>query len=132
MSAYGEASVIAVRWCLASRHRDPVAAWNAAVREVFPKSESQQKKSCPRGVFLGLCEAGLVAGIPTGEYTRSRLNKDYAVKAAELLRLRPALSNDSKALWLRVIGGSGKAHNEQMDVVIALWGAGLICYKYHF
>jgi hypothetical protein len=46
---------------------------------------SAQKKGCPRGAFLGLCEEGLVKGIPAGNYTTSKDNKAYAVRAAELL-----------------------------------------------
>lgn len=123
MSAYGEASVIAVRSCRAGKVINPVGAWNAAVREVFPKSESQQKKGCPRGAFLGLCEEGLVAGILRGSYTRSKLNKDYAIRAVKLLREDQSQVDAPEVLWKRVVDGAKKVHNQQMDVVIALWNA---------
>ena len=35
-----------------------------------------------RGAFLGLCEEGLVKGIPAGKYSASKDNKQYAVRAA--------------------------------------------------
>ena len=128
MSAYGKAALIAVRQCRTSRTNDPVAAWKAAVREVFPASTSQQKKGCPQGAFLGLCGEGLITGILAGSYTRSKLNRKYAVEAVELLRSNCKLSEDRGGLWKRVIGDSAKAHNNQMDVVLALWGAGFISH----
>ena len=63
------------------RQNDGRAQW----RRSIPTSVSAQKKGCPRGAFLGLCEDGLVKGIPAGNYTVSKDNKAYAVRAAELL-----------------------------------------------
>jgi hypothetical protein len=40
------------------------------------------EKGLPRGAFLG---KGLIKGIPAGNYTVSKDNKAYAVRAAELL-----------------------------------------------
>jgi len=38
-------------------------------------------KGCPRGAFLELCEAGMIKGIASGKYTRSKRNKEYAIDA---------------------------------------------------
>ena len=83
-------------------------------------------KGCPRGAFLGLCEEERVKGVKTGHYTRSKLNKEYAMEAVRLLRLEPSLVSDRAQLWRRVIGQKTKAHNGQLDVVIGLWNAGLL------
>ncbi|MCY4245019.1 MAG: hypothetical protein OXE47_06830, partial [Gammaproteobacteria bacterium] len=76
----------------------------------------------PRSAFLGLCEAGLVKGVPPGEYLKKsskKLNKGYAVKAVSKLIENPKLKDNSpKELWELVIS---KAHDSQMDVVLALW-----------
>lgn len=94
---------------------------------MFPHSDALQEKGCPRGAYLGLCEAGLVAGIPAGKYTRSRDNKRYALRAVELLVAEPSLAEtEPKDLWERVMDGESKAYNSQMDVVLALWHSGLI------
>ena len=84
------------------------------------------KRNCPRCAFLGLCGEGLVKGIPSGPYTRSKLNKRYAVDAVLLLSGRTALADDPRQLWQLVIGGAPKVENAQMDVVVALWKRGLI------
>lgn len=127
MSPYSQAALAAVEACRKNRNLDPVTAWNAAI-PLFCKTLEGQKKSCPRNTFLGLCEAGLVAHIPTGNYTRSKLNKAYALKAVTLLQTRPKLADDPHALWLEVMrgGDEGKKPNGQMEIVIALRKMGLL------
>lgn len=122
VNPYGVAAVEATAL---ARDVSPAIGWQRAVERTFPNSKSQQVKSCPRGAFLGLCEAGLIKGIPSGSYTRSQLNKQYAVRGVTLLRQRPELVDDALVLW-RDIVGIEKAHNGQMDVVLGLWTAGLI------
>jgi len=98
-----------------------------AASRVLEHSESLQVKSCPKGACLGLCEEVIVVGVTPGNYTRSKDNKSYAVRAAKLLQEEPALINiNPSALWERVSEGEPKAHNSQMDVVLALWKHGLI------
>jgi hypothetical protein len=126
MSEYGKAAVMAVRYCQSGKADDPKAAWVAAVLVVFPTSESQRNKGCPRGAFLGLCEEGLIEGIPPGKYTRSKLNKHYAVRAVRLIRANPALAGDAKKLWRRVVNRKTFRPNGQMDVALALWNACLV------
>ena len=76
--------------------------------------------------FLGLCEEGLVKGIPPGDYTKSVKNKQYAIDAVRLLRLDPTLAGSKKLLWQEAIGERRIKHNQQMDVVVMLWERGLL------
>jgi hypothetical protein len=107
---------------------DPVAAWNSAMDTLYPTSHAARKKGCPRGAFLGLCEGGLVKGIPAGRYTSSKDNKDYAVRAAALL-IEGKQDWSTSALWRAVTDDPEKVHNGQMDVVLALWNNDLIVRK---
>ena len=126
MAAYGMAASRAVELFTLKTSATPEDAWNHAVAETFPHSPSCREKSCPRGTFLGLCSCGLIKGIPAGNYTISEKNKNYGLRALELLRQDPSLANDEKYLWERVIAGEKKAYNSQMDVVISLWSDGLL------
>ena len=94
---------------------------------MFPNQSASRDKSCPRNAFLGLAEDGLIVGVPSGQYTRSKLNKRYATRAVCLLRQKPYLANTSSELWRLVMSAEhdrNKTHNNQMDVVTALWAAG--------
>ena len=93
---------------------------------MFPNSPAAQEKGCPRGAFLGLCEEGLVVGVDQGSYTRSTLNKQYAVVGVQRLAANPSLATDATRLWQLVQHGIPKAPNGQMDVVISLWDQGMI------
>jgi len=104
-------------------------AWNDAARE-NNMSESSKKKGCPKESFLGLCQEGKVKGVPSGQYTRSGCNKRYVVKAVEVLKRKPILQDNRSLLWRTVLEelgeDRGKKHNQQMDVVLALWKNHLI------
>lgn len=126
MNKYGKAAKLAVAKVKGGQTKDPVTAWNNAVREIFPNSVSSQKKGCPKNAFLGLCEEGMVKDVSSGSYTRSIDNKKYAVAAVTMLNHNPKLASDHKALWTAVMNGVEKKQNSQMDVVIALWNQGLI------
>ena len=95
----------------------------------YHDSETSQSKSCPKNAFLGLCEEGKADRIPSGKYTRSIDNKRYALRALEFLvnsRNRDLVSSE---LWNEVLkseSDKSKRHNCQMDVVLALWEAGLL------
>jgi hypothetical protein len=123
---YGEAAVTAVRLAASGGAQHIVDAWEEAVGRIFPDSPSSRAKNCPRCAFLGLCEEGLVRGVAKGSYTRSKLNKRYAVSAARKLRDRPALADDPDQLWQLVVEGAEKVENSQMDVVVTLWKRGLL------
>jgi hypothetical protein len=98
------------------------------MEKLYPTSPIARKKGGPRGAFLGLCEEGLVKGIPPGQYTMSKHDKAYAVRAAALL-VEGTQNWSISALWQAVTDDPGKTHNSQMDVVMALWKNGLIVSK---
>ncbi|OCK44195.1 hypothetical protein BA195_05790 [Tenacibaculum soleae] len=105
---------------------------NYSITEIYSRtaqvifdSKSSQEKSCPKATYLGLCEEGLVKGIPEGKYTRSIDNKAYAVKAIKILKQTSQTLFSPKELWEQLELGN-KSHNSQMDVVLALWENGLI------
>jgi hypothetical protein len=79
----------------------------------------------PRGACLGLCEEGLVKGISTGDYSSSKDNKAYAVRAVALLAAAEQHWSRS-ALWQAVTDGVDRTETGQIDVVLALWNNGLI------
>jgi len=124
---YGEAALIATRQG-SSADVNPVARWESAMERLYPTSPAARKKGCPRGAFLGLCEEGLVKGIPAGHYTKSKDNKAYAVRAAALLT-EGTRSWSKSTLWQAVTNDPEKTHNSQMDIVLALWKNDLIVRK---
>ncbi|CAN7457911.1 DUF6979 family protein [Paenibacillus sp. LjRoot56] len=129
MNKYGQAALIATKLIETKQASTPLDAWNIATTEIFGEVSWGQKKGCPKNAFLGLCEAGLVKGIPKGSYTHrsnSQKNKGYAIKAVELLRVNQALAEDMKVLWEAVMDGKVMSHNYQMNVVLALWGKGML------
>jgi hypothetical protein len=130
MATFGDVAVRAAKLVGEGTCRSAPEAWMMAVGEVFAHSESMREKSCPRSTFLGLCEEGLVAGVPAGTYTRSRDNKAYGVQAAGLLARDPTLASGGwRTLWTRVLGGRSKQHNSQMDIVLALHQHGLLVHS---
>jgi hypothetical protein len=124
---YGEAALMAARQG-APADINPVARWESAMEKLYPTSAAARKKACPRGAFLGLCEEGLVIGIPAGRYTTSKDDKAYAVRAVALLTEGTQHCSTS-ALWRAVTNGAEKAHNSQMDIVLALWNNDFILGK---
>jgi hypothetical protein len=121
---YGEAALMAARQSV-SAGITPADRWERSMEKLYPTSPTARKKGCPWGAFLGVCEAGLIKGIPGGGYTRSKENKSYAVRAAALL-IKGAQRWSRGALWQAVTDGAGAKHNSQMDVVLALWNNDLI------
>jgi hypothetical protein len=123
---YGEAALIAARMDTHGKAVPPQQRWQEATQKLYPTSPSAQRKGCPRGAFLGLCEEGLVKGIPAGLYTTSNKNKAYAVRAVALLNA--GTHKTVTTLWAEVTDGEEEqiVHNSQMDVVLALWKNDLI------
>ena len=120
---YGEAALMAVRMETYGKAITPAERWDDAVSKLYPTFPAARKKGCPRGAFVGLCEAGLVKGIAPGAYGQAHRNKDYAVEAVRLLKAET--HKTISQLWAAV-ADEDKAHNAQMDVVLALWKNGLI------
>ena len=124
---YGEAALLAAHK-MSSADINPVLRWESAMATVYPTSPAARKKGSPRGAFLGLCEAGLVKGIPAGNYAASADNKAYAVRAAELL-IEGKQKWSTSSLWRAVEADPAKLHNGQMDILLALWKNDLIVRK---
>jgi hypothetical protein len=80
MGKYGRCAVGAVDR-VRNREVDPLTAWNASARAVFPNSESSQKKGCPKDAFLGLCEEEITVESPAAS-TRDR----YSIRCTHLKR----------------------------------------------
>jgi hypothetical protein len=68
----------------------------------------------------------LVVGIPVGTYIGSSLNADYAIEAAKLLQSDGSHADSATGLWRLIVSPPSKKHNQQMDVVLALWRKHLI------
>jgi len=126
MGKFGVAAITAVRIYTEGKVATIPDAWGLAVQEIFPNSPSSQSKGCPKGTFLGICDSGCVIGVPSGEYTRSRKNKQYGLRALELLCVTPSLADDEATLWQLVLAGESRVPNSQMDVISSLWKAGLV------
>ncbi len=125
MGKYGEIAIKAAKMIKKDSKLLPVDAWQSAAEEVFLDRNSLQEKSCPKSAFLGLCEEGLINGVPQGNYTRSEKNKAYAIKALELLRENPQLTE--KEIWQIIFHSQRvKRYNQQIDVVIALFQQGCL------
>jgi hypothetical protein len=123
---YGQAAILAAQQ--GPSGMNPVARWESALEKLYPTSPAARKKGGPRGAFLGLCEEGLVKGIPAGQYGAPKDNKAYAVHAVALLT-EAAQSWSISALWRAVTSDPAKEHNGQMDIVLALWKNGFIVPK---
>ena len=123
MNKYGIAALRAADNIIA-KQMEPLDAWQEAVCHVFPGKEASQKKGCPKGAFLGLCEDGFIRGVKPGNYTNSQKNKQYAIDAVDYLRRNKNDSISPSTLWLKIV--KNKRHNEQMAVVLALVNSGII------
>lgn len=124
MNKYGQVAINATTLCR-NNVITPVSAWKIEAEKLYGVGSESARKSCPKSAFLGLCEEGLVKGIPVGNYTDSIKNKEYALKAVEYLIEHPELAANKTGLW-KLIVGEEKSHNSQMDVVAALFESNLI------
>ncbi len=73
MSKYADIALEAA--ALAARGTPPPEAWEACAARAFPTQTASRDKGCPKGAFLGLASSGIIAGVPGGNWTRSRLNR---------------------------------------------------------
>jgi hypothetical protein len=120
---YGEAALIAARLDVPASVT-PAERWDTAVRQLYPEKPYLQRKTAPRGAFLGLCERGLVKGVTANPSPALDKHRQYAVRAVELLRA--GTHRNVPQLWAAVTEGDEIEHNAQMDVVLALWKNGLL------
>jgi hypothetical protein len=129
MWQYGNVAAGTVGRVRSGACKDLCKAWDESALAIFPDSASLREKVCPRTAFFGLCEEGLVRGIPPGVYNSrpNSRNKGYAVRAVLGLASDETLAQaDPTALWRLVKGPGKKRHNSQMHVVLTLWRDGLI------
>lgn len=122
---YGEAALMAVQMETHGKAITAVERWQDAIGKLYPAAQAAQRKSGPKGAFVGLCVAGMVKDVRAESgalSTQLRRHEQLAVEAVELLRsgTRAGITE----LWAGV--GGGGAHDNQMDVVLALWKNGLI------
>jgi hypothetical protein len=113
---YGQAAILAARQ--GPSGMNPEARWESALEKLYPTSPAARRKAGPRGAFLG-------KGISTGDYSSSKDNKAYAVRAVALLAAAEQHWSRS-ALWQAVTDGVDRTETGQIDVVLALWNNGLI------
>ncbi len=123
---YGEAAILTAR-AEAEYRSHPGDRWSEVVAKLYPTSPTAQRKGGPRQAFLSLCEAGLIKGIPAGQYAAPHRGKTYATRAVSLLEAGTHTSINS--LWAEVTDGEDVPHASQMDVVMALWKNNLIVRK---
>jgi hypothetical protein len=127
MGQYGKAAIFATRRFLLGKALSLGDAWDFAISQCSD-SFSTRVKRCPRGAYLGLCEAGLIRGIPPGDYgaPSSDRNGRYARDAYKILQSEPELADDKDALWERIPEKTAKNQNGQMDVVLTLLSARML------
>lgn len=126
MNIYGRAAIRATN--LFTETGCPKKAWKIAIEE-YTDSPSSRSKPCPRSAYLGLCQEGLVRGVPAGAYTTSPKNARYTVYVACLLQKEPSLANKPPdKLWNTAMTHIGRRalHQGQMDVLLALWYVNMI------
>lgn len=127
LKVFGKVAIEATHRLRSAKASDPREAWRSAA-QALGCSPSMAAKGCPRGAYLGLCEEGLVRGvpIPTKHLTKSIDNKRYAMRAIEALRRDATLLCRPADLWQEVSSPRTIAHNGQIDVVLGLWAEELI------
>lgn len=125
MSKYAQAAVETVRKNQGKSSLDMRQEWDKTMMEYYPTKKPSREKGCPRNAFLGLSEAGLIMGIPTGDYgvKPGNVNNRYAVDAVALLQA--GSEPDKKQLWAAVTDANKKP-NHQMDIVLALLHEGML------
>jgi len=129
MGRYGKAAIEAVKLILSTKIY-PEQAWDIATSNEFGRGTNLQKKGCPKGAFIGLCEQGMIKGVPIGSYTDSLENKRYAVLAVKILKEKPELLENKDKLWVEITEGKSIKQNNQLDIVLSLWNKNYINMYY--
>lgn len=122
---FGHNAVKAVELLHKGIVKSPQEAWKKAGNEILEK-RVYVEKGCPKSAFLGLCEEGLVKGVPAGRYTRSTRNKKYTIDGYNALKKNPSLRYDIKAFWDYVKPNETISHNYQLDVLVHLYESSLL------
>lgn len=112
----------------------PQEAWTAALGAEYSgrQLQNQLRHTCPKWAFSGLCQDGELVGVAAGSAPMAveRESARYAREVLTVLRREPALAADKPELKRRVFGQRGedgyRTPNDEVEVVLALWGSGLI------
>jgi len=129
MNAYGAIAVIAAVDCQKNGTK-PSDAWKKFADAYYGLDSGVTRpvteKAGPRNTFIALCNLGFVPGVRRSLFDSSRIkeNAGYAEKAVEILRGHPELCRTPTELWPLV--HPTLEHQGQMDVVCALFDAGLL------
>ena len=129
---YGRTAIEAARYAR-NTTLHPRESWNRAAARLTGSPSSKNHPS-PRFAFLGLCQGGLIRGVPAHAYIRLVDNAACAMCAVGLLREDPQLAAlKTTRLWdivrQRMPGRLYPKNQGQMNVVLALWHSGLIAAK---
>jgi hypothetical protein len=111
LGKYGQVAVKAAKYV--QDGYEAHSAWTKASCEVFILGSASQLKGCPKSSFLGL-------------YGSEGKNAEYAKLALEYLKSNPDNDVTPGELWSIIMEGTHKKHNQQMDVVLALYKEGLV------
>ncbi|EPY6430836.1 DUF6979 family protein [Clostridium sporogenes] len=81
MNKYAQIAINAVKRINSDSSIDPKLAWEIEANKMFGEKKASARKGCPKNAFLGLCQEGLIKGIPKGIYNTkpNSLNKKYAL-----------------------------------------------------
>ena len=127
MAQFGSAPVFATKAYTQGKFSTLLDAWDFAISQ-YSESNSIRGKVCPKDAYLGLCECGLVKGIPAGKYggPARNVNGRYAVDAYRILKSNPTLAANKRALWDTIPEPRAVNENNQIDVVVSLLRAGML------
>lgn len=103
----------------------PRDAWNMAGGELFHRT-TYFSKGCPRAAFIGLCEEGLIKGIPAGDYSAGEKNKKHTLKALQLLKEKANWKLNKTQWWNAATKDNPISHNHQLDVLLSLYENGFL------
>ena len=122
MARYGEVATLAARTSRRGVH--PVQAWNTAAARIYGDQRASRDKSWPKSAFLGLAEEGLISGVQRGATLDPVTTNATPWKACGCSNRSQRCPPILMRCGGRVMAGERKQHNEQMEVVAALWVAG--------
>lgn len=72
---------------------------------------------------MGLCEEGVVKGVPPGDYRAAAASKRHAIRACMMLCAEPDLRSHLEKLRKKVYDGTKRQERSELDVVLGLWHA---------
>ena len=114
---------------LKDKKTEPLQAWNAACDEL-KLTESVKGKPCPKATFLCLFQENKLWELEDykiNEYLEP--TKSYTLFAINLLKQNGRNNyNNGLQLWKDIMKKfkENRNHNQEMDVLLALWDLGLI------